>query len=485
MSLLMDALKKAELAKRQGSGTTVETDRSDGSFGGLSLEPLPEIVASASVQEETGQSNTAKGALPDLPSHLETLDEQYLVETLAQKPSKNLHKPSPEPASTLPTVNVSAVAAPVITPARAPENARPVIEDPMLSRQQAGKALGSETPAVKDFKAQIEQSAAQNLFAAKQVEKPASKKPFAIAIGVITFFSAAGIGGYFWWQLQPKSGLAVGNIAVRTPPPATQPPVATPTITPTTPTAPALAPVIAAVNLAAGKIASPDDEDEEESPKKPALRTPQSASRSVPEPDSDSLVRVTRAPLRVNPALAKGFEAFNHGDFSTAQAEYDRVLKSEPRNIDALHGLAAIATKQGKVEQAVWYYQRLLEADPRDAVAMANLINSKSQIDPVAAESRLKVLTAEQPELAAPHFSLGNLYAKQNRWNEAQNAYFRAYGADPENADILYNLAISLEHLRQNKLASQYYALALTAAKTRPGAFDPEQAANRLRALQP
>ena len=116
---------------------------------------------------------------------------------------------------------------------------------------------------------------------------------------------------------------------------------------------------------------------------------------------------------------------------------------------------------------------------------MAALINMRGQIDPNAAESRLKNLSADQPELAAPHFSLGNLYARHGRWNEAQQAYFRAYSAEPDNPDILYNLAISLEHLRQNKLAAQYYSQAIAAAQTRPAGFDRAQATARLNTLQP
>ena len=93
-------------------------------------------------------------------------------------------------------------------------------------------------------------------------------------------------------------------------------------------------------------------------------------------------------------------------------------------------------------------------------------------------------MSAAQPELAAPHFSLGNLYARHSRWADAQQAYFRAYTAEPENPDILYNLAISLEHLRQNKLAAQYYGQAIAAAQTKPAGFDKAQAAARQAALQ-
>jgi len=65
---------------------------------------------------------------------------------------------------------------------------------------------------------------------------------------------------------------------------------------------------------------------------------------------------------------------------------------------------------------------------------VANLISLRGQLDPVASESRLKSFIATQPEAALLHFSLGNQYAQQSRWSEAQAAYFKAHSVDPENA---------------------------------------------------
>jgi hypothetical protein len=93
-------------------------------------------------------------------------------------------------------------------------------------------------------------------------------------------------------------------------------------------------------------------------------------------------VRVTKAPLKVNPALLRGFEAFNRGDLALAQLEYERAQKSDPRNTDALHGLAAIAVRQGRHDQADLAVPSDTEADPQDTVAIAALINNRGKIDP-------------------------------------------------------------------------------------------------------
>ena len=114
---------------------------------------------------------------------------------------------------------------------------------------------------------------------------------------------------------------------------------------------------------------------------------------------------------------------------------------------------------------------------------MASLITLRGQLDPVASESRLKTLIATQPESALLHFSLGNQYAQQSRWTEAQSAYFKAYSVDPENADYAFNLAVSLDQLHQGKLALEYYQRALALTEKRAASFTPAQARLRVQEL--
>lgn len=454
MSLLMDALKKAELAKRQGQGEVADDASGQEAAAGLALEPMidPNLTESAAAANLSSQA---------LASHLEEIDTQFLAE--AREAAVARSKAQSSSASPTPALE-------------------PPAEQPSGAGKPARTTGATETRRPPADKATIQdKSAAQNLFAAKQAEKPPTRKAFAITLGAITVLAVCAIGGYFWWQLQPKTSLVASRPPL--PPPAMPAPAAVPPA-PTIASPPA-APLAAASSTSPPATAIADDKDDEDVAPA-AAKAPPRRARPAPaaEPDADSPVRVTKAPLQVNPALLRGFDAFNRGDMEQAQLEYERAQKSDPRNTDALHGLAAIAVRQGRHDQADLLYRRIVEADPQDTVAMSALINNRSQIDPGAAESRLKSLSAAQPELAAPQFALGNLYARHGRWNEAQQAYFRAYGAEQDNPDILYNLAISLEHLRQNKLAAQYYSLAIAAAQNHRAGFDPAQAAARLQALQ-
>ena len=468
MSLLMDALKKAELAKRQGQSEGAGGATEAEAQHGLALEPLADSnpPQSAAAMPVAGNASPAED-LPRLPAQFEDLDAQFLADakhaaaTRSRAANKSVSAPEPR-ADQLAAAQARAGGAAPVKPRHTP-------------KEQAAPR----------------QSAAQNLFAAKQAAAPPARKTFAVATGIFTILAVCGIGGYFWWELQPQS-VAVASRAPLPPAPVSAPAVVPPPVPAAAPTA---APTLAAAAPVAGvpspaRAAAPTPTDKAEDTAAAVTKAPARARRAIAAPpvaptEPDGPVRVTRAPLKVNPALIRGFDAFNRGELALAQIEYERAQKSDPRNTDALHGLAAIAVRQGRPEQAEWLYRQIAEADPQDTVAIAALINSRGQMDPSTAESRLKSLSAAQPELAAPHFSLGNLYARHGRWNEAQQAYFRAYSAEPDNPDILYNLAISLEHLRQNKLAAQYYSQAIAAAQNRPAGFDLAQAAARLRTLQP
>jgi Flp pilus assembly protein TadD len=167
---------------------------------------------------------------------------------------------------------------------------------------------------------------------------------------------------------------------------------------------------------------------------------------------------------RLNPQLADAYEALRSGRIDEAGRLYDSLLKSEPRNIDALLGRAMVAQQQGNPDLATRYLFQVLQVDPSNALAQGGLINLIGRADPQSAASKLKSLIAREPS-AFLYFALGNLYADQGDWPSAQAAYFQAHHLERGNPDYAFNLAVSLEHLSQPKLARSFYQQALELAR--------------------
>lgn len=182
--------------------------------------------------------------------------------------------------------------------------------------------------------------------------------------------------------------------------------------------------------------------------------------KSSSDPSRISVLRQPATVEPVNPTLMQAYQALESGDFTKANLLYQQVLDMEPRSVDALLGLGAIAAKEGRIEQAAQHYQRVLELEPRNAFAQGGLIAIVGGADRQGSESRLKLLIAREPS-SFLYFTLGNLYAEQGQWPSAEQAYFQAYQQQPDNPDYAFNLAVGLEHLGQTRLALDHYRKAL------------------------
>lgn len=196
------------------------------------------------------------------------------------------------------------------------------------------------------------------------------------------------------------------------------------------------------------------------------------------------ITRRSAPPGGINPDVEAGYAAYQAGDLARAGDAYRKALADEPANRDALLGLAAVEARLRNPAAAQALYARVLDQDPRDVYARAGLLGLRgAQQDPVVAESRLKNLLATDPDASGLQFALGNQYARQDRWAEAQQAYFKAFTAEPENAYFAYNLAVSLDHLHKPALALDYYRRALSLAGARNGEFDRATVEKRVQEL--
>lgn len=342
-------------------------------------------------------------------------------------------------------------------------------------------------------------SAGQNLFAAKAPSSPAGytlpNRNLLFALGGTILLLAIG-AGYFWYldsasnttPLRPVGAPPAAPLAQETHP-VMQPAAAQPT--PQSALVPGITATIAAPD-AAGAIqkAQPFDKPALSLSKRPVLSedadedvgAPLPQARSSPARLNDTPIRIEQRstePL-VDPLLNNAYLAYRNGKLDEAQQLYLAMFKKDARNADALLGLAAIAQQRGENLMAAQYYARVLALDPRNAVAHAGMSALTTDENN---ESRLKTLLREQGDSAALHFALGNLYAGQSRWGEAQQAYFNTYTLEPGSAEFAFNLAVSLDHLGQKKLAAQHYQRALQLDPSHGAGFDHAQISQRVQDL--
>jgi tetratricopeptide (TPR) repeat protein len=340
--------------------------------------------------------------------------------------------------------------------------------------------------------------AARMLFDAKRPPpRNRSILPWALGAAALVLL---GIGGWVMWQIGLlERGHGTGTLQAQNPVPVA---VQAPTVT--------TAPVAGTGDTAPGYVATdrtPTTADRPPGDPTTSAATPTAASstlsaepqvaessrflagQAAPTPPASAQmtepvatpIRVLRNAPSVPQDVSEGFAAFNAGELDRARIAYERALRADPRNPDALHGLAALARHNGDEAKVKQLMRRIADVAPDDASAQVALSES---VDPAMQEARLLNIAAAQPQSAPTALALGNLYASQARWREAQQAYFNAWTLAPDQPDHAYNLAVSLDQLRQSRLALQYYREALSLRGPRAAAFDAEAVARRIASLQ-
>ena len=210
---------------------------------------------------------------------------------------------------------------------------------------------------------------------------------------------------------------------------------------------------------------------------------------SPPEPVAPITIVRSSTP-QIDPVVVQAYSAFQARDYVDARALYQQALRATPNSRDAMLGIAAVAMLQGESTLARNMYTRLLEQNPRDALARAGLLETVPASDPVRTESELRSLFDSHPDVAPLAFALGNLYASQRRWNEAQQAYYdalraaKAGASGPVSPDYAFNLAVSLERLNQPQSAYEFYREALQQSGQVQPNFDPRVLRQRLEDLE-
>ncbi len=199
-----------------------------------------------------------------------------------------------------------------------------------------------------------------------------------IVLGMAAVLFMVGFGGYVYVQMnpamfasQPPRPAPIAQARAPVPATATAPPPTT-----LSGSAPPAAPTAPAAPLPLTSLLPPPDSATGK--EKPAATPPVvAAAATVPvvpaapaAPAAPSTPRETikittgNAAPTINPVLSEAYNALTAGNLDTSQKLYNQLLKSDARNIEALLGLAAIATQQGDRDTSTRYYVKVHRTRP-------------------------------------------------------------------------------------------------------------------------
>jgi tetratricopeptide (TPR) repeat protein len=506
MSLLIKALKKAEKSKEakdeansSGSGLTLELAPIEEKPRENISPPIAEAVESetnAKAEDkplaDTPKPEQAKAAEPASSSAMVHDD---IAAALMEESGFSLNE---EAGFAGPTPSKTAKTAPSAKIEKPSKAVKPTTPEPTVpAAAETSSASSGE-----------QRQAAMNLLGARAELKrpPGNRRSLFLGMAGLLLLLILGGGFYYYLQTLDQPQLAVMQPAAISPAPMPAPsPAATPQPTPAPVVAevkpsPPAAPVSAAMPAATPSQSAAQEQASmmpESSMQQTTAFQPMRMAKSAPTKKSmsahhtatgqDSAVNVARlrmAEPTTDATQVAAYQAYQAGDDTAANKLYRQVLQNDPRNVDALLGLAAVSARQNRNEEAVSIYQRVLELDPGNSFAQEGLISLLGQANPTESASRLKTLISQQPDAAHLHAALGNVYADQNQWPDAQQAYFKAFELDPNNADYAFNLAVSLDQLKKPDLALNYYQQALALLGKQGGSVDRTALENRISELK-
>ena len=472
MSLLMEALKKAEQAKRKVTeGSVVVTSASPA----LALELTPADAVVAKPEPIIVPEKSPIGAAPALTAAAFTLMTGRLAEVtppIARAPAEVPSAPAPVEVAA-PSVSVAPAAPPKIIP------------------------LPSKPELSLDISSPVKNSAPVS----RQLPPRRRISLVWISAGISLVLTLSG-GGYWYYHsmaqyLTQQSTLGAPQPAqdasTAAPPPAS---VVPPTATVPTKTAAVVAvkakPQVKRPSIENVSVASPPSANTiTSSVPAPIVVVPKDVS-GAGAVAAESLPVPPPAPISVSRdaeqndtfvTLQTAYRAYQSGDDGNAQNLYARVLSHDEHNRDALLGLAAIAVRQKDFVRAQEIYSELLTLDPKDSIAQAGFVSVSGSFDPLQQEARIKALLEQEP--GAPHllFTYATFLMQQQRWLEATRTLQSAVQAQRDNADYAFNLAVSFDHLGQADAATKYYRAALELATKQATRFRPEDVRRRLKAM--
>src|SRR5467141_1885067 len=182
----------------------------------------------------------------------------------------------------------------------------------------------------------------------------------------------------------------------------------------------------------------------------------------------------------------------NQGKVAQAIAEYQNILKYEPRDQVTLMTIGELYIRQGETFQAIDYFERLAQIFVGDgfltkAIAVYKRIAklAPEEIRPLEKLADLYVQQGVMSEARPLFLQLAEIHLKNNRQPEAISLLKKLLLAEPDNLRIQIRLADLYQAMGQTKEALDSYISASQRALARGDQAESEKLADKALKLEP
>lgn len=182
----------------------------------------------------------------------------------------------------------------------------------------------------------------------------------------------------------------------------------------------------------------------------------------------------------------------NQGKVAQAIAEYQQILKYEPRDQVTLMTIGELYIRQGETLQAIDYFERLAQLFVSDgfltkAIAVYKRIAklAPEEIRPLEKLADLYVQQGVMSEARPLFLQLAELHLKSNRQGEAVALLKKLLAAEPDNLRIQIRLADLYVAMKQSGEAVETYVSAAQRALARGDHAECEKLADKALTLNP
>jgi len=160
----------------------------------------------------------------------------------------------------------------------------------------------------------------------------------------------------------------------------------------------------------------------------------------------------------------KGYQAALVGQYEASIYLYKKALAYDPDNINILYTLGTLYHKLKQLKEANYYYKLVLAAKPSHKKALNNFISVIGEESPNEALKELLHLAEINPNYSPVLAQIGMIYAKQEKYEDAEKYLRKSIIISPNEIIYKYNLAVMYDKLGKYKGARKLYQDVLEAS---------------------